>query len=398
MMTHKKNFPECSGNLLIRHATLYTMGKAGILEDADILVREGKIHQVGAVSPRGDETELSGKGLVVSPGLIDPHTHVGLWEEGYPESESSGNEMTDPLTPQLRVLDAFHPFDQAFEDARSAGVTTIQILPGSANVLGGEGAVVKTAGTVADFMVRLAPSGMKGAFGENPKNVYKSLKKYPSTRMAVGACMREAFTETRNYRGKIQKALEKGEEPERNLKYEALLRVLEGKVPLRIHAHRSDDIVTALRIAREFGVSCTLEHGTEGHLIASFLAERKVPVAYGPAITSRSKLELKNRSITNLLVMLRAGVPLSLTTDHPVVPLENLLLQGILLRQHGVPPLEVLKLLTVNPAAHLGLSHEIGSLEEGKRGDLVLWSGDPLDPLSRALVTVIDGEVVFRRE
>jgi imidazolonepropionase-like amidohydrolase len=397
-MIRKEKAPKSGGNLLVKSALVYTMGPAGILENADVLVQNGRIVQVGKVAPRGDETVLFGKGLVVTPGLIDPHTHVGLWEEGYPESESSGNEATDPLTPQLRVLDAFHPMDQAFEDARNAGVTTIQILPGSANVLGGEGVVVKTSGIVADSMVRRVPSGMKAAFGENPKNLYKSLKKYPSTRMAVAACMREAFTETRNYRGKIEKALEKGEEPERNLKYEALLRVLKGEVPLRIHAHRSDDIVTALRIAREFGISCTLEHGTEGHLIASLLAERKIPVAYGPVITSRAKLELKNRNVTNLLAMLQAGVPLSLTTDHPVVPLEYLLLQGMLLRQSGVPAPEVLKLLTVNPAAHLGLSQEIGSLEEGKCGDLVLWSGDPLEPLSRALVTVIDGEVVFRRQ
>ncbi len=397
-MSPKSHSQRLGGDVFIRGARVYTMGKAGILENADVLVRNGKILQVGEVSPRGNERVFFGEGLVVTPGLIDPHTHVGLWEEGYPESESSGNEATDPLTPQLRVLDAFNPADQAFEDARRAGVTTIQILPGSANVLGGEGVVVKTAGVLADSMVRRAPSGMKGAFGENPKNLYKSLKKYPSTRMAVAACMREAFTEARNYENAVRKALEKEEEPEKNLKHEALLRVLRREVPLRVHAHRCDDMATALRIAREFSLDCTLEHGTEGHLMASLLAEEKIPVAYGPVITSRCKLELKNRNVENLLVMLQAGVSLSLTTDHPVVPLEYLLLQGMLLRQSGMSALEVLQLLTVNPAAHLGLSHEIGSIEEGKRGDLVIWSGEPLEPLSKTVATIIDGDVAYHKK
>ncbi len=388
----------CGGNLLVRQAKIYTMGRAGIIHSGDVLIRDGYVVEVGEVSPRGDETVLEGKGLVVTPGLVDPHTHIGLWEEGYPRSEGSGNEITQPTTPQLRVLDSFNPADQAFEDARRAGVTTVQILPGSANVIGGEGVVVKTAGVVADSMVRRNPSGMKGAFGENPKNCYKNLKKFPSTRMAVAACMREALVEAENYQNRQKQALAKGEEPERNLGHEALLRVLQDEEPFRIHAHRSDDIITALRIADEFGVRCTIEHGTEGHLIAAFLAKKRIPVAYGPILTSRSKLELNSRGATNLLAMHEAGVPLALTTDHPVVPISFLMLQGVELCRCGLPLMEVLKLLTINGAAHLDLEDEIGSLERGKRGDLVLWKGEPLEVTGTPLCTVIDGKVVFSEQ
>ncbi len=387
------------GNVLIRNTTVHTMGSRGVLEHADILIREGRIAVVGGAEIPPEPLEiLDGRALIATPGLIDVHTHMGACEEGYPEREASDNEMTDPAIPQLRILDAINPRDRAFSDARESGVTVVQVLPGSGNVIGGECAILATAGDHVEEMLLRAPSGMKGAFGENPKNLYKSLKKYPSTRMAVAACMREAFTEARNYENAVRKAREKEEEPEKNLKHEALLRVLRREVPLRIHAHRCDDMATALRIAREFSLDCTLEHGTEGHLMASLLAEEKIPVAYGPVITSRCKLELKNRNVENLLVMLQAGVSLSLTTDHPVVPLEYLLLQGMLLRQSGMSALEVLQLLTVNPAAHLGLSHEIGSIEEGKRGDLVIWSGEPLEPLSKTVATIIDGDVAYHKK
>ena len=387
------------GNLLIRNATIHTLGSPGILEHADILVREGRIAVVGGAEiPSGPLEVLDGHSLTVTPGLIDVHTHMGACEDGYPEREASDNEMTDPATPQLRIIDAINPRDRAFRDARESGVTTVQILPGSGNVIGGECAVLSTAGEDVEEMILRAPSGMKVAFGENPKEVYGSKDKYPSTRMGVAACLREYLVEAQNY-GLLLEHQKQEEEPvERDLGKEALLRVLSREVPLRIHAHRGDDIATALRIAREFGCSCTLEHGTEGHFLGDTLARHKIPVAFGPFLCSRSKLELAQMEPRHLVELYRKGVPLSLMTDHPVLPISYIMAQGGYLIREGLAPEEVLKLLTSSAAAHLGLSEELGSLEEGKRGDLVLWDGDPFSYTTSVVATIIEGVVVYRKK
>ena len=390
-------------NLLIRNTTVYTMGSRGVLEHADILIRDGRIAVAGGAETPPEPLEiLDGRSLVATPGLIDVHTHLGACEDSYPEQMSSENEMTDPAIPQLRILDAINPRDRAFRDARESGVTTVQVLPGSGNVIGGECAILSTAGEYVEDMLLRAPSGMKVAFGENPKGVYGGKDKFPSTRMGVAACLREQLLGAQNYARHLEHQAEKEEKErdplERDFAKEALLRVLTREVPLRIHAHRGDDMATGLRIAREFGCNCTLEHGTEGHLVGDLLVRHKIPVAFGPFLSFRSKLELVEMEPRHLVELYRKGVPVSLMTDHPVLPISYILAQAGRLVREGLTPLEVLGLLTSSAAAHLGLSQEMGSLEEGKRGDLVLWDGDPLAYTTNVVATVIQGVVVYRRK
>lgn len=395
--------------LLIRGATVWDVEK-GERPGLDVFIEEGVIRAVGeelSGELAADHTMrvIDAEGMILTPGLIDVHTHIGLWEEGYPEEEGSGNEMTHPVTPHLRVLDAINPEDPAFADARRAGFTTVQVLPGSANVIGGQGAILKTSGLVVDQMLRRQPSGLKVAFGENPKNVYKGQKTSPSTRMAVASVLREAFIQAENYRIKRDKKARDeqsgtGEDrsAERNLKMEVLIDVLGRKLPLRVHAHRADDIATALRIATEFGVKMTLEHGTEGFVLADLLAGKKVPVAFGPVLASRSKLELARLDIHHILSLWKAGVSLSLITDHPVVPINFAMAQAAEVIRAGLAPEQVMKFLTINAAAHLGMADRLGSITEGKLADVVLWSGDPFHYRTRVLATVIEGEVVYRAE
>lgn len=395
--------------LLIRGATLWDVEK-GERHRLDVFVEEGVIRAIGeglSGELAADHTMrvIDAGDMVLTPGLIDVHTHIGLWEEGYPEEEGSGNEMTHPVTPHLRVLDAINPEDPAFSEARRAGFTTVQVLPGSANVIGGQGAILKTSGHVVDQMIRRQPSGLKVAFGENPKNVYKGQKATPSTRMAVASTLRESFIQAENYRLKLKRKNREDQEgtgeervSERNLKMEVILEVLEGKLPLRVHAHRADDIATALRIASEFGVKMTLEHGTEGFLVTDMLAGKKVPVAFGPVLASRSKLELARQDIRHVLSLWKAGVPVSLTTDHPVVPICFAMAQAAEVVRAGLAPEQVMKFITLNAAAHLGLEDQLGSIREGKLADMVLWSGDPFHYRTRVLATIIEGEVVYRAE
>lgn len=384
---------------LLRNGLLWD-GRKKTRERVHLLVEKGRIAGLSTdldslIDDEGAYRVIDAEPFWITAGLIDVHTHLGLWEEGIPEDEGSGNEMTHPVTPHLRVIDAINPVDRAFAEARQAGVTTVQVLPGSANVIGGQGAVLKTVGTVVDAMVRLAPSAMKAAFGENPKNVYKAQKASPSTRMAVAATLREALLKARHYGEKLHRQDEdKG--LDRDVKAEALLPVLEGKLPLRVHAHRADDMMTALRIADEFGLKLTLEHGTEGLSIASVLKEKAIPVAYGPALSSRPKLELARLEIGDAARLHQAGVHLSLTTDHPVIPIRFALAQAAEAVRSGLDADAALEALTMNAAEHLGLDEELGSLEGGKRADLVLWTGDPFHYRTVAVATFIDGEMVHK--
>lgn len=366
----------------------------GVIENCDVFVENGRIKKIGPGLESSFASEvIEAKGRIVTPGLIDCHSHLGLWEEGYPLEESSGNEKTDPLTPHLRALDGFNPEDTSFADARSAGITTVQILPGSANVMGGQGVVVKTVGVSADEMIRRHPSGMKAAFGENPKNIHKERKAMPSTRMAVAAMLRSVLVEGLNY----GKKLEADPNCPRDLRMEGVLSVLRGEIPLRIHAHRADDITSAIRVAEEFSLSYTIEHCTEGHKIARILGEKKAMVAFGPFMIFKSKLELQNCAPSNVIPIHRAGAHVSLTSDYPMIPISCLMTQAAQLVRSGLSREEVFRFVTINPAEHLGINGDLGSLEVGKTGDLVVWGGDPFDGTSSVDVTVIDGEVVYQR-
>ncbi len=368
------------------------------IEDGVVLVDRGKILAVGRdVSIPAGAQVIDAAGKYVLPGFVDAHTHLGVHEEGVGWEGSDGNEATDPVTPHLRAIDGFNPADQGLRDAVAGGITTVWVTPGSANVIGGLGFTVKTAGTTADAMVVKNPSGLKAAFGENPKRVYTERKTVPTTRMGVAGVLREALLKAQTYMAKQARYKDDPDKaPDRDLKMEAIALVLRGELPLRTHAHRADDILTALRIAKEFGIKITIEHGTEGHLIAGILAAEHVPVNVGPSFSTRRKVELRERSFKTPAVLAKAGVKVSLITDHPVMPIQLLpLAAGVAVRE-GLSEEEALRAITINPAAVCGVEDRVGSLEPGKDADVVIWDGHPFDTRSRVLYTIINGEIAYQ--
>ena len=380
--------------IVIKAGKVRTMGQEGIIENAVVLVEDDKIKGIGRdlEVPAGAEVyDYSDR--IVTPGLIDAHTHLGIGEEGLGWEGRDYNEMTSPVTPELRAIDAINPEDQGLQDAREHGITTVMAGPGSANVIGGECLALKTGGQVIDEMIVKNPVGNKAAFGENPKRVYKEKNQSPSTRMAVAALLRKTFVETENYLAK--KNSKKDDEPfERDLKYEALIPVLQGELPLKTHAHRADDIMTALRIAREFSLKLTVEHCTEGHKVAEELAKAGVPAVVGPSMTTRSKVEVRERDFKTAAVLAEAGVTVAIMSDHPVVPVHNLTLYAALTAKAGLPREEAFRAITINPARILGIDDRVGSLEEGKDADLVVFSEDPFEMSAEVEAVFISGEKV----
>ncbi|MCQ1985606.1 amidohydrolase [Arthrobacter sp. zg-Y844] len=358
--------------------------------DGTVLVEDGRIRELGpdVVVPKGAQV-LDAGGQWLLPGLVDAHTHLGVHEEGEGWAGNDSNEMTDPVMAGVRALDAVNPFDTGFDDALAGGVTTANINPGSGNPIGGQAVALHTHGRYLEEMVLRAPSGLKSALGENPKRIYSDKKQTPSTRLGTAMVIRQAFMDAQNYLGKADPNA-------RDPHLEALAMVLKREIPWRQHAHRADDIGTALRLADEFGYDLVLDHGTEAHLLADVLAERGVPVLIGPLFTTRSKVELRGRSMANPGKLAAAGVEISIITDHPVVPINFLIYQAALAVKEGLDPDEALRAVTINPARVLGLADRLGSLEPGKDADLVLWSGNPLDVMQRALKVWIGGREVYR--
>lgn len=367
------------------------------LAEGVVLIDKGKIAAVGRdVRVPEDVKEIDARGRVITPGLIDAHTHLGLDEQGVGVAGDDTNEPVEPIAPHLRALDGINLEDIAFDDARKAGVTTSEVKPGSGNVIGGQCVVIKHAGLIVDQAVLRAPSAIKAAMGENPKNSYRSQKKSPSTRMATAALFREIFIKAQTYLAKRRAELEAGHPFERDMKLEAIGLVLEKKIPMRIHAHRADDIMTALRLRDEFDFEMSVEHCTEGHKIAEELARRGVPAVVGPSMSGRYKVELREKTFETPAVLAAAGVKVAITTDHPVVPIHQLMTAAILAAKNGLSTDLALKALTLHPAEILGVAERVGSLEVGKDADLVLWSGDPFDLRSRVMLTMIDGQVVYQ--
>ena len=371
-----------------------------ILEGGLILTKKTKIDYAGSLKKfdRAKYRVIDARGMVVSPGLIDAHTHLGVYAEGTGESGEDGNEMIDPVTPHVRAVDAIDPADKAFCEAREAGITTVMITPGSANVVGGQICVAKTFGRTADEMVIEQYIGQKMATGENPKRVYGAQKKAPMTRMGIAATLRQALVEAQNYREK-QKKSKKDAVRERNLKYESLIPVLEGKIPARVHAHRADDIMTAVRIAEEFKLKLVIEHGTEAYKVADILAAKKIPLNIGPSSTSRSKVELKDLIRDNAARCIIAGCHVSLITDHPVMPIADLRTEASkLVRDYAVPMDVVQATITTNPAITLGVEKRVGEISKGKDADIAIYNGHPTDPSSLCQMTLVNGQVVYHRE
>ncbi len=360
-------------------------------ENGVLLIEDGKIKEVGeTIKIPKDAEVIDLKGQYLLPGFVDAHTHLGIYEEIYAHEGDDVNEMSEPVTPQLRAIDAINVHDIGFNDALKGGVTTAMIAPGSANVVGGTVCIMKTAGKSFNERMINDCAGMKVAFGENPKEVYGSDKKMPYTRMGIASLLRDALVEADNYR--------KGKDKERDLGKESMLKLLKRKIPLRAHAHRADDIITALRIAEEFNLKMIIEHGTEAHLTIEELATQQVAVCMGPLLTSRAKVELKEKSFKNPGILQRSGIKVALVTDHPETPIDYAVLNAILAVKEGMDRNEALKALTINPAEIMGIDRKTGSIKAGKDADLVVWSGDPLDIMSRTELVFINGDIVYRNE
>ncbi|OPL09134.1 MAG: amidohydrolase [delta proteobacterium ML8_F1] len=385
--------------ILIKNGTLYTMEKEGIQDQTDILLGDGKILAIGRNLQAENARVIDAAGKLVFPGFIDAHTHLGMWEDGIGFEGADGNEMTDPITPHLRAIDAINPMDRTFAEALEAGITAVATGPGSANVIGGTFTAIKTWGHRVDEMVIKDPVAMKCAFGENPKRVYSEKKASPSTRMAIAAELRKALYETREYlKQKNQGKQDPGKMPKYDMKLEALIPVINGEIPLKAHAHRADDLFTAIRIAREFDIKVTLEHVTEGHLIAGELAKEGYPVVVGPSLSDRSKFELRNLTFDTPGVLSRAGLQVAITTDAPVVPLQYLPLVAGLAVKWGMAPDRALEAITLNPAQILGIDGQVGSLKVGKDGDILIFDTHPFELQARPRMVIIDGEIRMERE
>ncbi|WP_199441183.1 amidohydrolase [Umezawaea beigongshangensis] len=368
------------------------------VDGGTVLIEDGKIVAVGRdgeVDVPPGTTTVDATGKWVLPGFVEAHAHLGVHEEGEGWAGQDTNEMTDPVGARMRALDAINPADTGFTDALSGGVTTAVVKPGSGNPVGGQTVAVKCWGRTVDEMLVREPVSVKSALGENPKRVYGDQKKLPSTRQGVAAVIRDAFTKAQDYKRKRDAAAADDSPFDRDNTLEVLVRVLDGELPWCQHCHRADDIATALRLAEEFGYRLVVNHGTEGHLVADLLAEHGVPVIVGPLFTTRSKVELRERSMRTPGVLARAGVEVAIMTDHPVVPIHFLVHQATLAMKEGLDADTALRSITANPARILGLDDRVGSLKPGLDGDVVIWSGDPLDVMSRALRVFVDGREVY---
>lgn len=385
--------------LCIKNGTLHTASNADARMrtfSADILIDAGKIQEIGInlSTPDGCNV-MDATGLHIYPGFVEAHCHTGLDGTAIGYEGHDYNELNDPVTPQLRAVDGINPLDPAFKEAALAGVTCIATGPGSSNAIGGSFAVIKTVGRRADDMIVKAPAAMKCAFGENPKRCYKDHG--ISSRMTNAALIRQVLNKALQYQAKKEAAGDDASKmPAYDDKCEALLPVLNHEIPLKAHAHQANDFFTALRIAKEFGLDITLEHVTEGHLVADILAQEKVPLAVGPSFGHASKFELQNKSWTTPDVLTKAGCRVSIITDAPVTPLHYLPLCAGLAHKAGLSENDALLAITLNPARHLGVDDRVGTLEEGKDADLVITDGSPLSMETKVHAVYIDGIKVER--
>ena len=382
--------------LLLKNGNVMTM--AGPAFVGDVSIENGKIVAVGQSLSYSDAEVRDVTGMTVMPGIVDPHCHIGMWEDAMGFEGADGNECTNPITPELRAIDAINPYDRCFEEAAAGGVTTCVTGPGSANVIGGQFVAIKTYGDSVDDMVLRFPVAVKAAFGENPKRVYNGKNQTPSTRMATAALMRKALIEAQEYNEKLEKGKADPEKmPERNLGKEILARVIRRELPMKIHAHRADDILTAIRICREFKLRYTLDHCTEGYLITDKLKEALGEdcegIIVGPLLTDRSKIELKNLSFKAPKVLEQAGIEYAMMTDHPVTPEQYLPICTAVAVREGASEEGALKAITINAAKITGIADRVGSIEVGKDADIAVFSGHPFDFRSRCVLTLVNGKV-----
>lgn len=387
--------------VVIIHGNIKTMEQQDYT-DGYLCIEEGKISAVGPMTEFQEKQWLMGKevqvihakGNLVMPGIIEAHCHMGITEEKKGMEGDDCNENVNPITPYLRAIDAINPMDAAFDDALRAGITGAMIGPGSSNVVGGQFAFLKTHGRCIDKMIVKAPAAMKVAFGENPKVNFSGQNTSPSTRMAIASMLREELTKAKSY----QKKRNENPDQEPDFRYECWLPVLERKIPLKAHAHRADDILTAVRIAREFRLRMTLDHCSEGHLILAELKEAGVPAIVGPDMASRNKIEVQNMAFKTAGLLSQAGILTAITTDHPVSRIQFLPICAGLAVKAGMAMEEGLRAITIHAARICGVDDRTGSLAVGKDGDVAIFSGNPMEVFTRTLCTIIEGKIVFYDE
>jgi len=364
------------------------------IEDGIILVNDGKIAAIGSKNdvliPNGTEV-IDAKRCLTTPGLVDAHTHIGIDEEGVGWEGDDYNEDSDVSTPHVRAVDGINPRDIAFREAVNGGITAVQVLPGSSNVIGGLTVCLKLKpGNVLKEMIIKDPAGLKVALGENPKKTQGKGERHPKTRMGIAAVLREEFIKAKNYLA--QEEIKRT----RDLRMEAMGMVLKREIPLRAHAHQARDIETIIRIAQEFNLDLTIDHATEGHLISDYLSEAGVMLAIGPSISSRGKVELRDKSSEIYKILAKAQVPFAIITDHPIMPLNYLTVSAGLAVSAGLYEEEAWRAITINPAKILRLHDRIGSLETGKDADIVIWQSNPLKGYAKVSMTMIDGKIIYR--
>ena len=376
------------GKILTMAGRVYENGTIGIQNGKIAEIKEGSIADMECGCRKNI---INVDGAWVMPGLIEAHCHVGISEEKKGMEGDDCNENVNPITPYLRAIDAINTMDAGFSDAVRAGITSAMIGPGSSNVVGGQFAFLKLFGRCIDDLIVKAPAAMKVAFGENPKVNYSGMGKSPSTRMAIAGMLREELFQAREYLKK--KKENRNFEPD--FRMEPWEAVFNGEIPLKAHVHRVDDIFTAVRIAKEFGLRMTLDHCSEGHLVADRLAQEGFPAIVGPDLSSRSKIEVQNVAFKTVGILQKAGMLTAITTDHPVSLIQSLPICAGMAVKAGLPMEEGLKAITINPAKICGVADRVGSLEVGKDADIVVFTGNPMEVFTRTLYTIIDGRIVY---
>ncbi|ENK1243903.1 amidohydrolase [Clostridium botulinum] len=382
--------------LLIKNGKIHTMTGEIYVNDC-ILINNGKIEKIAKKIDVSNEDlqVIDAKGGWVMPGFIDAHCHIGIMEEGIKFEGMDLNEYSSAITPHLRAIDGINPRDRAFKSAIETGITTAMTGMGSSNPIGGQFAIIKTYGKSVDEMLVKAPAALKIAFGENPKSIFGKKGKMPITRMGTVALIRETLYKARNYKNRKEQALREGKVFDIDIKMESIMPVLNGEIPLKAHVHRSDDILTAIRIAKEFGVKLTIDHGTEANLVIDYIKESGFPVIAGPNMNFRGKVETQNRSYDTAKILQESGILYAIITDHPVVPIEFLPLSAALAVKNGLQEDEALKAITINAAKILGIDNRVGTLEEGKDADICIYNDNPLNIISKNMYTIISGNIVY---
>lgn len=384
----------------IYNAKIYTMSEAGIIENGFIRVENGKIAEVSKGKPKKiSDTDIDAKGKMLFPGFIDAHTHMGLFESGVGAEGDDCNEDSDPVTPNLRAIDAVNCLDESFLQALMMGITTVVTGCGSSNPIGGDFIAMKTLGRYADDSL-IRTVGIKFALGENPKGTFSDKDSAPVTRMATAAIMREALYKAKRYMEDLEKAEddEDVDKPEYDAKCEALMPLLKREIKAFFHCHKANDIMTAVRVAEEFNLDYMLVHCTEGWQISSVLGEKGVCASIGPIISDKGKPELKNLRIDNAAMLCEDGVTLSICTDHPEVPIQYLAMSAAIVEKNGMPHEKALEAITINAAKMCGIEDRVGSVEVGKDADITLFSENPLGVEVKPNMVIIGGRIIVQNE